>query len=190
MVQCCTAPPAHRWSQPSVDGARRLFAVESAELTVVPADGQAVWDRAVLAASAQLVGVTRQLLDVAVGYAKERKQFGRSIGSFQAIQHQLVDARLQLEFAAPVVYRAAWSLSVGDEDRSQHISIAKAMASDAAWQAARTALQVHGAIGYTFEYDLHLWMKRAFALARAWGDARFHREQVAATLLDFGDSDA
>ncbi len=82
-----------------------------------------------------------------------------------------------------MVYRAAWSLSEGEPDAGLHASMAKAMASEAATVAARTALQVHGAIGYTWEHDLHLWMKRAWALAAAWGDAATHRARVLEILL-------
>ena len=90
---------------------------------------------------------------------------------------------LALEFARPVTYRAAFSVAHDDGDRATHVSMAKAYASDAAALAARTALQVHGAIGYTWEHDLHLWMKRAWALAAAWGDASWHRARVADAVL-------
>ena len=93
------------------------------------------------------------------------------------------DTSVAIEFARPVVYRAAWSLDHGDPDASVHASMAKAKASEAATLAARSALQVHGAIGYTWEHDLHLWMKRAWALARAWGDAGSQRAVVLRALL-------
>ena len=99
------------------------------------------------------------------------------------------DHRGKLEFARPVVYRAAYSLARGDAERGVHVSMAKAAASDAAQKCARVALQAHGAIGYSFEYDLHLWMKRAWALAAAWGDAAWHRNRVATVILD-GESHA
>jgi alkylation response protein AidB-like acyl-CoA dehydrogenase len=120
---------------------------------------------------------------MAAQYAKDRSQFGKPIGSFQAVKHHLADALVRVEFARPMVYRAAWSLSVGERDAGLHASMAKAMASDAATLAARTALQVHGAIGYTWEHDLQLWMKRAWALAASWGDAATHRARVLETLL-------
>jgi alkylation response protein AidB-like acyl-CoA dehydrogenase len=82
------------------------------------------------------------------------------------------------------VYRAAWSIAHGDEDRSAHVAMAKARASEAALRAGRVALQVHGAIGYTTEYDLHLWMKRAWALAASWGDAAWHDARVGRAILD------
>jgi hypothetical protein len=105
------------------------------------------------------------------------------IGSFQAVKHHLADARIALEFARPLVYRAAWSLTRGDADASTHVSMAKSTASDAAVLAARRALQCHGAIGYSYEYDLHLFMKRTWALAAAWGDAAWHRDRVGRAIL-------
>jgi len=112
----------------------------------------------------------------------EREQFGTRIGAFQAVKHHLADAAVSLEFARPVVYRSAWSLATGSADARRDVSIAKAMASDAALRTARAALQCHGAIGYTTEHDLHLYMKRSWALARAWGDPAGHRERVARAI--------
>src|SRR5439155_24977645 len=111
-----------------------------------------------------------------------REQFGRPVGSFQAVKHHLADVLVQLELARPVVYRAAWSLAHRLPERSTHVSMAKACASDAAGEAARAALQCHGAIGYSFEHDLHLWMKRAWALARTWGDAAWHRARIGVNM--------
>ena len=112
-----------------------------------------------------------------VEYANEREQFGVPIGSFQAVKHHLADAALALEFARPLVYRAAWSS--GDtataEPAGARVDWPRRTRPRPASLAARMALQVHGAIGYTHEYDLHLWMKRAWALAAAWGDAAWHR---------------
>lgn len=168
--------------QTSVDGTRRLFAVTGA-LEDLDADGAALFDRAALAASAQLIGLGQHMLDVAVDYAKSRRQFGKPIGAFQAVQHHLVDALLQLQFARPAVYRAAWSLEHGHKDASLHVSMAKTHASEAATFVARKALQVHGAIGYTFEYDLHMWMKRSWALSSAWGDPKWHIARVGGHVL-------
>lgn len=175
--------------QTSVDGARRLFQVEwepgdDTNLDVCLSQLRSAFDRGALAASAQLVGLGRAMVELSVEYAKIREQFGRPIGAFQAVQHHLVNGLMGIEFAAPLVYRAAWSLAHGREDASVHVSMAKSAACDAADQAARIALQVHGAIGYSFECDLHLWMKRAWALGRAWGDAPWHRERIARSTLD------
>ncbi len=141
------------------------------------------YNRGTLGAAAQLLGLGQHMLDMTVAYVKERHQFGKPIGSFQALKHKLADTLIQLEFARPVVYRAAYSLAHGDADAAVHVSMAKAHASDAASFAAKAALQCHGAMGYSFEYDLHLWMKRAWALASAWGDARWHRRRVSQTLF-------
>ena len=139
--------------------------------------------RGLVGISSQLVGLTRRMLDMTVEYVIERQQFGVAVGSFQAVKHHLADARIALEFARPLVYRAAWSLATDDPDCEVHASMAKAMASDAALLAGRKALQCHGAIGYSFEYDLHLFMKRAWALASTWGDARAHRSRLAQVIL-------
>ena len=139
-------------------------------------------DRAAAGSAALLVGLAGRMLDMAADYAKERHQFGKPIGSFQAIKHLLANARVALEFARPATYRAAWSLATAQPTLSHDASMAKAMASDAADLAARVALQVHGAIGYTWECDLHFFMKRAWALSRAWGDAATHRRLVLAQV--------
>ena len=163
----------------SVDGSRRLFTVGWGPFAM-----KGEWfERGALGTAAQLLGLGQQLLDVTVEYAKQRHQFGAPIGSFQAVKHKLADVRLALEFARPVVYRAAHSVAHDEEDRSVHVSMAKAYASDAALLAARHALQVHGAIGYSYEHDLHLWMKRAWALAASWGDAAWHRDRVGRAIL-------
>ncbi len=171
--------------QPSVDRARRL--VRTADVTaaapLATLDGDP-FDRMAFGTAATLVGVARRLVEDTVAYAKERQQFGQPIGGFQAVKHHLASAHLAVEFAAPAVYRAAWSLATDQATVARDVSMAKAMAGDAAEQAARVALQVHGAIGYTFESDLHLWMKRVWALSPAWGDAAWHRRRVAAALLD------
>jgi alkylation response protein AidB-like acyl-CoA dehydrogenase len=113
-----------------------------------------------------------------VAYVKDRRQFGVPIGSFQAVKHHLADALKELTFARPAVQRAAWSLANDRPAASRDVSMAKAMASDAASLVARKALQCHGAIGYTVEHDLHLYLKRTWALSRAYGDAPYHRDRV------------
>ncbi|HVA04360.1 MAG TPA: acyl-CoA dehydrogenase family protein [Acidimicrobiales bacterium] len=178
-------------ARPALDGSRRLARVEwepsPSTLVVSGFEAEevlaALGDRAAMGVGAVLVGVADRLIAMAAQYAKDRVQFGKPIGSFQAVKHHLADALVRVEFARPMVYRAALSLSEGDRDASLHASMAKAMASDAATLAARTALQVHGAIGYTWEHDLHLWMKRAWALSAAWGDAVTHRSRVLEILL-------
>ncbi|HEV2993812.1 MAG TPA: acyl-CoA dehydrogenase [Acidimicrobiia bacterium] len=167
----------------SVDGARRLFGVGSVPDAAPRVVDAAAFDRGALGTAAQLVGLGRRLLDLTVGYVQERRQFGVPVGSFQAVKHHLADARLALEFAAPLVYRAAWSVSTGDPDAPVHVSMAKAQAGAAAHRTGRAALQCHGAMGYSFEYDLHLYLKRAWALAAAWGDEAWHRARVGRAIL-------
>jgi alkylation response protein AidB-like acyl-CoA dehydrogenase len=168
----------------AVDGSRRLAAVTGSGTRVGDAAAfRVAFDRGVLGISAQLVGLTRRMLDMTVEYVAERRQFGAPVGSFQAVKHHLADARIALEFARPLVYRAAWSVSEGDAEAPVHVSMAKAAAGDAALITARKALQCHGAIGYSYEHDLHLFMKRAWALATAWGDAAFHRARVGRAIL-------
>jgi alkylation response protein AidB-like acyl-CoA dehydrogenase len=165
----------------SVDESRRLFRVEPQhEVSDLALDE--VTDRAALAAAAQLCGLADAMLELTVPYASERKQFGAPIGSFQAVKHHLADAALALEFARPLVYRAAWEVEHDTPERATAVSLAKAAASQAGVIASRKALQVHGAIGYAHEYDLHLWMKRAWALAGAWGDAAWHRNRIATII--------
>ena len=142
-----------------------------------------VADRGAFATAALLCGVADKVLELAASYAIERQQFGKPIGSFQAVKHLLADALLGLEFARPAVYRAAWSIAGDRPSWGRDASMAKALASEAAFVACRAALQVHGAIGYTHEHDLHLWLTKGFALVNAWGGAAWHRERVARAML-------
>jgi alkylation response protein AidB-like acyl-CoA dehydrogenase len=143
-------------------------------------------DRAAVATAAELLGLSGRMITLAVEHAKERHQFGQPIGSFQAVKHLLAGAQVRLEFARPAVYGAAWSLDEDEPTASRAASVAKAYASDAATEAARVSLQVHGAIGYTWECDLHLFLKRAWALSAAWGSAAEHRSRLLASLVDGG----
>ncbi|MFJ7219359.1 acyl-CoA dehydrogenase family protein [Amycolatopsis sp. NPDC098790] len=153
----------------SIDPARRLFRVPA-----TPAGEVAAFDLGVLAVSAQLLGAGQWLLDTSVAYAKQRRQYGRAIGEYQAIKHLLADVATRLELARPLVHGAA----VAGETFARDVSAAKVMAGDAAYLAARTALQVHGAIGYTVEHDLGLRLTKVRALAGAWGTGAFHRTRV------------
>ena len=158
----------------SVDPARRLVAVSRGER--VGELAPSAFERAALATAAQLHGLGAALLERATEYAKQRQQFGKVIGSFQAVKHQLADVAVGLELARPLLFGAALSLSPRD------VSAAKVACGDAAYRAARTALQVHGAIGYTAEYDLALWLTKVRALLSAWGTPRFHRDRVWAAI--------
>ncbi|GAA2574947.1 acyl-CoA dehydrogenase family protein [Actinomadura fulvescens] len=163
----------------SVDASRHLF---TDDLRAGPG-GDAPFDQAALMTAAQLVGLGRRLREEAVGYAGQRRQFGRVIGSFQALKHQLADVAIALEFAAPLVHRAAYALTRHAPTASRDVSAARTAASRAAHRAARTALQVHGAIGYTDELDLRMWLNRVWALRAAWGDDGLHRARLRAALL-------
>ena len=146
----------------------------------------AVLDRGATACAAQQLGAADRLIELAVAYAGQRKQFGVPIGSFQAIKHLLANAKVKLEFARPLVYRAAHSIASAATHRSVHVSMAKLAAGEAGALAARTALQVHGAIGYTWEQDLHIWMRRCWSLDQAFGLPRFHRQRLADFALAEG----
>lgn len=150
-----------------VDRTRRLFRV--ADRGEVHDEA---FDLAVLATAAQLLGCGERVLADSVTYVKQRKQFGREIGSYQAIKHALADVRIALDFARPLVLGAA----LGEVPASA----AKLAAGDAAYLASRTGLQVHGAIGYTQEFDLSLWLTKIRALVTAWGTPSYHRS----VLLD------
>ena len=143
---------------------------------IEPVMGARDGDLASLGAAAQLVGLGQRMLDLTVEYVKQREQFGVPIGSFQAVKHHLADALKELAFARPAVWRA------GADPSPVHVSMAKAMASDAASFVGRRALQCHGAIGYTVEYELHRYLKQTWTLSRAHGDAAWHRERIASAL--------
>jgi alkylation response protein AidB-like acyl-CoA dehydrogenase len=188
--------------EPAIDPLRRLFTVEwspGAETCIATGAHArsllaAAFDRGAFATAAQQLGVAERLIETAVAYACTRQQFGQAIGAFQAIKHMLASVAVRIEFARPVVYRAACVLAATADgeaslERAVAASHAKAAASEAATMAAKTALQVHGAIGYTWEVDLHLWMKRAWSLDLAWGSAAYHRARVADLILD-GDAPA
>lgn len=188
-VHLLPAGSAEVEEQQAMDGTRRPGRVDvpvGAEPAASGAVAAAMWaatvDRAAVAHGALLLGLADRMLAMTVAYAGERHQFGRPVGSFQAIKHRLADVAVRLEHARPAVHRAAWSLHEGEPTVARDASMAKAMAADVALDAARAALQVHGAIGYTWEHDLHLWMKRAWALAPAWGDAGWHRARLLASV--------
>lgn len=168
-----------------IDGGRRLstLAADVTTGTVIGVDPALLTDAGALATAAYLLGLSSRMLAIAGDYARDRRQFGQPIGAFQAVKHLMADALLQVEFARPAVYRAAWSFANDMPERGRDVSMAKALTSDAALKAARSALQVHGAIGYTWECDLQLFMKKAWALAPAWGGAQHHRRRVADAVL-------
>ncbi|MBS0475333.1 MAG: acyl-CoA dehydrogenase family protein [Proteobacteria bacterium] len=162
----------------SVDPLRRLAAA--------PADASTdpyLLNLGALMSAAQLVGLADAMLSQAVEYAKIRIQFGQPVGAFQGLKHQLASCAVAIEFAKPVVWRAAQAVQDGLPSASLHVSHAKLAATDAAILTAETAIQVHGAMGYTYEVDLHFWMKRSWALTGAWGDRAFHYNRIDAAVL-------
>ncbi|MEN3309082.1 MAG: hypothetical protein V7603_5284 [Micromonosporaceae bacterium] len=156
------------------DGAGRLVTADP-ELVALTRE------RATLAGAAQLIGLSRRMLDLTTGYVSARRQFGVPVGGFQAVAHRLADALLRLEFAAPAVLAAGWALATEPSTAAPPVSMAAVLATEAAREMARTALQCHGAIGHTVEYDLHLFAKRAWALA-ARVDLDAHLDRLAEAL--------
>ena len=161
----------------SVDPLRRLTVTQNTQ------DDPHLLDLGALMSAAQLVGVADAMLEQAIEYAKIRTQFGQPIGAFQAIKHQLANCAVAIEFAKPVLWRAAQALQDDLPSASVHVSHAKLAATDAAFLTAETAIQVHGAMGYTYEVDLHFWMKRSWALSGAWGDRAFHLRRIDRAVL-------
>jgi alkylation response protein AidB-like acyl-CoA dehydrogenase len=184
----------------SMDATRKLYEVSFENVRVPTADvlgadgnaerilGEAL-DAATVALCAEMLGGMQWILETSVEYAKNREQFGRVIGSFQAVQHQLADMLLLTESAKSAVYYAAWALSNEDADRaSRAVSVAKAYCSDAYREIANRGVQIHGGIGFTWEHDLQLYYKRAKSSEVLFGDANFHRERVAEFYIDGGKS--
>ncbi|MGH0037385.1 MAG: acyl-CoA dehydrogenase family protein [Myxococcota bacterium] len=191
-VHAVPAEDVRATAQPANDPGRRLFSVDwtPSDETLVAAGAEAraltarAFDRGALACAAQQLGVCDRLITLAVDYATQRQQFGVPIGSFQAVKHMLANVKVELEYARSLVYRAAHTVAREGAPRAADVSAAKLAASDAALGGAKTALQVHGAIGYTWEQDLHIWMRRAWSLDLAWGDNAFHRARLADAVID------
>ncbi len=174
----------------SVDPARSLHEARGREVlargpAVTSAAGRAL-DAGALACAAQLLGAGRALLELSVRHTGQRTQFGRPVGAFQAVKHHLAEVAIRLEFARPLLDDAAVSLADGGRTAARDVSAAKVACTDAAYLAARIALQVHGAIGYTQEHDLHLWLTKVRALAGAWGSQAEHRTRVMAAIAPGG----
>jgi len=191
------APGVTLTATPVLDATRKLYQVDFAEVMVPAADVLATGEQARIALErsiqiataavcAELVGIVQRVLDLSVDYAKTRQQFDRPIGTFQGVQHQCADMLLLTESARSAVYYAAWALSASAPEAARALAIAKAYASDAAREVCHRAIQVHGGIGFTWEHDLHIYLKRARADEALFGDATFHREQIARLILDAG----
>jgi alkylation response protein AidB-like acyl-CoA dehydrogenase len=177
--------------EPSIDTTRRISSVRLDGVRVAAADTlpaagheyEAVFDRVCVALAAESTGVAQRTMEMAVEYAKDRQQFGRPIGAYQAVSHRCAQMLLETENARSTVYGAAWAADAEPEGLRVASSMAKAYASDAGWRVPDASIQVHGGIGFTWEHDLHFFLKRGRANAAMWGDAHWHRERVAEAVL-------
>jgi alkylation response protein AidB-like acyl-CoA dehydrogenase len=175
----------------SVDKSRRLQKIQwTPSRRTRVAEGEvgagllrAALNRGALGTAAQLLGLAQAMIHQSVAYTSTREQFGRAIGANQAVKHLLADCAVSVEFARPAVYRAAYTVSVAPQRADWAVSHAKAAAGEAAELSSRNAIQAHGAMGYTWECDLHIWAKRAWALSKEWGDAGFHKNRIHEWLL-------
>jgi len=176
----------------SIDLTRRLYSVRFEGVRVAPENslpGNAdeyfpVFHRVCVAIAAESTGIAQRTMEMAVEYAKDRQQFGRPIGSYQAVSHRCAQMLLETENARSAVYGAAWAADAEPESLPTAASMAKAYASDAGWRVPDASIQVHGGIGFTWEHDLHFFLKRGKANAAMFGDAKWHRERVADAVLD------
>ncbi len=178
----------------AMDLTRKLYVVEFSN-TPVEEIGRTTkleraFDVATAALAAELVGGMQRTLDITVEYAKTRKQFGKPIGTFQAVQHQCADMYLETESSRSAVYYAGWALEENSPDASTAVSIAKMYASDAARTVGNRGIQIHGGMGFTWENDVHLYYRRAKGSETAFGDATFHRERIAANVIGSAAVDA
>ena len=171
---------------PSMDETRKLYTVafESGKAVAAATALQRAIDTATVALCAEMVGGMQWILDTTVEYAKTRQQFGRAIGSFQAVQHHCADMLLLTESARSATYYAAWTLTHDEAAAPLATSMAKAYCSDAYREVGNKGVQVHGGIGFTWEHDLQLYYKRAKASETFFGDATFHRERIARRIVD------
>ncbi|HUC07459.1 MAG TPA: acyl-CoA dehydrogenase family protein [Solirubrobacterales bacterium] len=175
----------------SIDTTRRLYAVRFDGVRVgaedsLPAAGDdyyAVFNRLCVALAAESTGIAQRTMEMAVSYAKDRHQFGRPIGAYQAVSHRCAQMLLETENARSAVYGAAWAADAEPDSLPTAASMAKAYASDAGWRVPDASIQVHGGIGFTWEHDLHFFLKRGKANAAMFGDAKWHRERVADAVL-------
>ncbi|MGB9402124.1 MAG: acyl-CoA dehydrogenase family protein [Candidatus Acidiferrales bacterium] len=171
-----------------MDLTRKLYSVSFNNTPVEKLGNSAglarAFDIAAASLAAEMVGGMQRTLDITVEYAKMRKQFGKPIGMFQAVQHQCADMYLETESSRSATYYAAWALEENAPDAALAVSIAKMYASDAARTVGNRGIQVHGGMGFTWENDIHLYYRRAKASETAFGDATFHRERIAGHVID------
>ena len=179
-----TPPGITRRALTALDPTRKLARVDFANVEArCISDGAApalrrTLDLACIAVACELAGVAEALLESAVDYAKLRMQFGRAVGSFQAIKHKCADLLLEVELAKSAARYAAEAATEGDPDLPALASLAKASAADAAMRAARDCIQIHGGIGFTWDNDTHLWFKRAKSSEVLFGAPAWHRERL------------
>ena len=177
---------------PAMDATRKLYEVTfdsvSGELLAQGGEARKALDHALDVATvglvAEMTGGMQRLLEITVEYAKTRKQFGRAIGEFQAVQHQCADMLVYTESSRSAAYYAAYAIQEGIPEARLAVSVAKTYASDAYREVGNRAIQVHGGMGFTWENDAHLFYRRAKASEVAFGDAAFHRERVAKIVID------
>ncbi len=181
-----------------LDQTRKLYSVDFDDVAIQEADAlafttkpqdafEAATDIANVAICAEMVGLMQWTLDTTVDYAKTRQQFGRSIGIYQAVQHQCADMYLMTESARSAAYYAAWTVSENDPAAKLAVSVAKSYCSDGAREVGNRGVQVHGGIGFTWEHNIHLYYKRAKSSEIMFGDANYHREKVASKVIDEAD---
>jgi alkylation response protein AidB-like acyl-CoA dehydrogenase len=175
-----------------MDLTRKLYSVQFENVAAEKLANATGWaqalDIATAALVAEMVGGMQRTLDLTVQYAKTRKQFGKPIGSFQAVQHQCADMYLETESSRSAAYYAAWALQENAADASTAVSVAKMYASEACRTVGNRGIQVHGGMGFTWENDLHLYYRRAKSAETMLGDAAFHRERIARLVIDAQDA--
>jgi alkylation response protein AidB-like acyl-CoA dehydrogenase len=170
-----------------MDLTRKLYAVTFTDAPAEKLENASGLSRGLQVATAalvaEMVGGMQRTLDITVDYAKTRKQFGKAIGGFQAVQHMCADMYLETESARSAAYYAAWALQERAPDAAEAVSIAKLYASDACRAVGNRGIQIHGGMGFTWENDLHLYYRRAKASETTLGDATFHRERLARLVI-------
>jgi alkylation response protein AidB-like acyl-CoA dehydrogenase len=171
-----------------IDATRSYARVTASRGQELPGEVEAAADRAVVALAAELTGIAQRAMEIAIAYAKERQQFGRPIGAYQAVSHRCAQMLYDTEEARSLTYYAAWAADAEPQTLPVACSMAKARASEAAWQVTNDALQTLGGIGFTWEHDLQFLLKRAKVGAELLGPARLHRERVA-SLFGLGEGE-
>ena len=171
----------------SNDPSRELFKISSMNDAISTSENfdelnSAVSSRGSLMTAALLIGLAQKMIDLSSVYVLDRAQFGKPIGSFQAVKHMLADVAVKIEFAKPAVYRAAYSLSQNNPKSALHCAHAKLMCTQAAELACKNSIQAHGAMGYTWEMDLHIYMRKAWSMMACWGNEDKQQEIIFKTL--------